>query len=141
MALLAVALLCGILSAADPLPRLRVADNQRFLVTENGDPFFWLGDTAWELFHRLKRDEVIRYLDNRQAKGFTVIQAVGLAELDGLTVPSAEGGYLPLEGQDPARPLTRPGDGNDYWDWVSEVIDLAASRGLYVAFLPTWESM
>ena len=26
---------------------------RRFLVTEDGTPFFWLGDTAWELFHRL----------------------------------------------------------------------------------------
>jgi hypothetical protein len=136
--LLAVLVLSLPLLSADPLPRLRVADNQRFVVTEGGEPFFWLGDTAWELFHRLKRDEVIRYLDNRKEKGFTVVQAVGLAELDGLTVPSAEGGYLPLDGQDPARPLTRPGEGNDYWDWVSEVIDLAAERGLYVAFVPTW---
>lgn len=120
------------------LSQLRVSDNQRYLVDASGRPFFWLGDTAWELFHRLKRDEVIRYLDDRQAKGFTVIQAVGLAELDGLTVPSAEGGFLPLHGTDPTQPLTKPGAGNDYWDWVSEVIDMAAARGMYVAFVPTW---
>jgi hypothetical protein len=45
--------------------------------------FFWLGDTAWELFHRLTREEAERYLENRRAKRFTVIQAVALAELDG----------------------------------------------------------
>ena len=33
--------------------RLKVSDNQRFLVFEDGTPFFYLGDTAWELFHRL----------------------------------------------------------------------------------------
>ena len=43
-------------AAPRPLPRLRVAGNHRFLVTEHGDPFFWLGDTAWEMFHRLDRE-------------------------------------------------------------------------------------
>jgi hypothetical protein len=62
---------------------LKVSDNKRFLVHENGKPFYWLGDTAWELFHRLNREEADRYLKNRAEKGFTVIQAVALAELDG----------------------------------------------------------
>ena len=39
------------------LPSLRVAANHRFLVTASGEPFFYLGDTAWELFHRLNREE------------------------------------------------------------------------------------
>ena len=34
---------------------LRVSENKRFLCLEDGSPFFWLGDTAWELFHRLSR--------------------------------------------------------------------------------------
>ena len=66
------------------LPRLKVSDEQRFLVTADGRPFFWLGDTAWELFHRLNREEAERYLKNRAAQRFTVIQAVALAEFDGL---------------------------------------------------------
>jgi len=39
------------------LPRLKVFDNpkhpnnRRYIVTETGEPFFYLGDTAWELFH------------------------------------------------------------------------------------------
>jgi hypothetical protein len=32
--------------------QLRVADNHRYLQYENGKPFFYLGDTAWELFQR-----------------------------------------------------------------------------------------
>lgn len=38
-----------------------VSINKRFLV-KNGKPFFWLGDTAWELFHRLNREEAVQYL-------------------------------------------------------------------------------
>ncbi|MGI8635541.1 MAG: DUF4038 domain-containing protein, partial [Segetibacter sp.] len=33
--------------------QLKVSDNKRYLVTADGKAFFWLGDTAWELFHRL----------------------------------------------------------------------------------------
>ncbi len=29
--------------------RIKVSENGRYLVTEHGDPFFWMGDTAWEL--------------------------------------------------------------------------------------------
>src|SRR5438093_1563944 len=74
--------------AAERLPRLKVSENKRFLVREDGSPFFYLGDTAWELFHRLRREEAERYLKDRAAKGFTVIQAVVLAELDGLHDPN-----------------------------------------------------
>ena len=55
---------------------LKVSDNHRFLVTENGEPFFWLGDTGWEMLHRLDRGEMEHYLRNRAGKGFTVIQTV-----------------------------------------------------------------
>ena len=63
------------------MPALKVSDNHRFLVYEDGKPFFWLGDTAWELFHRLNREDAARYLEDRAKKGFTVIQGVALAEL------------------------------------------------------------
>src|SRR3954452_7231976 len=91
-------------TAADGPPRLKVSENRRFLVKEDGSPFFYLGDTAWELFHRLDREEAERYLKDRAAKGFTVIQAVVLAELDGLHSPNPYG-HTPLEGDDPARPV------------------------------------
>src|SRR3954471_22033173 len=76
-------------TAADGLPRLKVSENRRFLVKEDGSPLFYLGDTAWELFHRLDRPEAARYLEGRADKGFPVIQAVVLAELDRLHTPNA----------------------------------------------------
>ena len=65
---------------------LKVSENRRFLVHADGSPFFYMGDTAWELFHRLNREEAEKYLENRRRKRFTVIQAVALAELDGIRV-------------------------------------------------------
>lgn len=55
--------------------RLQVTPNRRFLQYEDGTPFFYLGNTAWELFHRLTLAEADCALTNRIAKGFTVIQA------------------------------------------------------------------
>jgi Protein of unknown function (DUF4038) len=33
-----------------PYP-VQVSDNRRYLIDQEGNPFFYLGDTAWELFH------------------------------------------------------------------------------------------
>jgi hypothetical protein len=123
--------------AAAPLPKLKVSANQRFLVTAQGQPFFYLGDTAWELFHRLNREEADRYLADRAQKGFTVIQAVALAEEDGLNTPNPYG-HRPLTDNDPARPAVQEGPQNDYWDHVDYIVNKAESLGLYLGFLPTW---
>jgi hypothetical protein len=136
--LLAVALIAGeAVTAWAGLPRLKISENKRFLVREEGTPFFYLGDTAWELFHRLNRQEADRYLQNRAAKGYTVIQAVALAEVDGHKDPNPYG-HLPLIDLDPARPAVQDGPNNDYWDHVDYIVDKANSLGLYIGFLPTW---
>jgi hypothetical protein len=116
---------------------LKVSENRRFLVHADGTPFFWLGDTAWELFHRLNREEAELYLEKRREQRFTVIQAVALAELDGLRDPNPYG-HRPLVDDDPARPDVTDGPANDYWDHVDFVVDLAAKKGLFIGFLPTW---
>ena len=116
---------------AASLPGLKVSDNKRFLVTTDGKPFFYLGDTAWELFHRLNREDASTYLENRARKGFTVIQAVALAELDGLNDPNPYG-YRPLTDNDPLRPDPK------YWEHVDFIVNKANSLGLYIGFLPTW---
>ncbi len=138
----AVIMFCAIASftaspAAAGAPRLRVSENDRFLVKEDGQPFFYLGDTAWELFHRLNREEATRYLEDRARKGFTVIQAVALAELDGLNDPNPYG-YKPLVDDDPTNPAVREGPDNDYWDHVDFVVGKAEQLGLFIGFLPTW---
>jgi hypothetical protein len=128
-------LACAMLSAAapqqKPLAQLRVSDNKRFLVTSAGRPFFWLGDTAWELFHRLTREDAERYLQQRAKLGFTVIQAVVLAEFDGLGTPNAYG-HTPLADADPDRPNER------YFAHVDWIVARANALGMYVGMLPTW---
>lgn len=111
--------------------RLQVHENGRFLITESGDPFFWLGDTAWELFHMCDKNEAIMYLEKRAAQGFNVIQSVVLAELDGLNTPNVYGDK-PLFNNDPARP------NETYFEHVDFIIKKADELGMYIALLPTW---
>ena len=135
----------GFAQRGTPLPRLKVSADHRYLVKENNQPFFYLADTGWELFHRLDRSDAAAYLKTRAGQGFTVVQAVALAELDGLTDPNAYG-KLPLIEKDPTRPATTPGANPgrpaeyDYWDHVDYIVDEANRNGIYIGLLPTWGS-
>jgi len=111
--------------------KLKISENKRFLVFEDNTPFFYLGDTGWELFHRLNKEETEKYLETRRTQGFTVIQAVALAELDGLNTPNAEGNK-PLIDNDPLKP------NEAYFEHVDWVIRKAAEKGIFIGLLPTW---
>ncbi len=119
------------LLANGQMPALKISENKRFLIKADGTPFFYLGDTAWELFHRLNREEADNYLKNRAAKGFTVIQGVVLAELAGLKDPNPYG-HLPLINNDPTQP------NEAYFEHVDYIVNRAAELGLYIGMLPTW---
>ncbi len=98
----------------------------------DGEPFFYLGDTAWGLFHRLDREDAALLLQDRAAKRFTVIQAVVLTETcEGLTVPNAYG-HLPLLDNDPTRP------NEAYFEHVDAIVAQAEALGLTIGMLPTW---
>ncbi len=81
-------------------------DDPHVVAAGDGGPVFLLGDTAWELLHRLTREEMVYYLDKRASQGFNLICTVALAEFHGLTSPNAEG-HLPLIDLDPCQ-LSEP---------------------------------
>ncbi len=113
--------------------RLLVTPDGHHFARSDGRPFFWIGDTAWELLHHATREEIGIYLDDRAAKRFSVIQVCLVPELDGLTKPSREG-QLPFLDGDPARP-------NPAWfDLADYAVRMAGDMGLQVALLPTWGS-
>lgn len=110
---------------------LQPTPDGHYLQYADGKPFFWLGDTGWELFHRLNKEEATKYLDNRAAKGFNVIQAVVLAEFEGLRKPN-QFGDVPLNNFDPLQPNEK------YFQWVDTVVNMAMRRNLFIGMLPTW---
>jgi hypothetical protein len=134
--------------AARELPSLRVSDNGRYLLQVRRDgsttPFFWLGDTAWNL-HRLDAEEIDHYLTDRAAKGFNLIQGpvldwAGLEDRRPLSRRNAYGHEAYLDGDsEPRLHVDRPGEGfNDYFDQTDYLIRRAAELGMYVALLPFW---
>ena len=111
--------------------KLQVSESKRYLETTDGKPFLWIGDTAWELFHRLNREEAVEYLKNRKAKGINVIQAVVLAERDGLRTPNPYGA-VPFKDFDPTLP------NEAYFEHVDFIVNEAEKLGLFIGMLPTW---
>lgn len=120
------------------MQRLRISDNHRFISYENGAPFFWLGDTAWELFSDLDREEIDAYLSVRASQSFNVIQTVALMDSEHTTAPNVIG-QIPLKKNtagawDPSLPDLDSG----YWDHVDYAVQKAAEYGLYMGLLPSW---
>lgn len=125
------------------LPYLKVSADGHFLTTEKGEPFFWLGDTGWLLMQKLNHQDVERYLDDRKAKGFNVIQMMVLHDV------KEENYYKDkaLTGGNIVAPYMTNGKAfadyiqYDYWDNVEWAVDACAKRGMYAALVPLWGSV
>jgi hypothetical protein len=117
--------------AKGQLPRIIIHPEGHLLCGADGSPFFWLGDTAWQLIQQTTREECSYYLNARARQGFTVIQAVVLGEFGGVKEPTATG-LMPFANDD----MTRPN--SQFFDRVVEIVDEAAHLRLYMALLPTW---
>lgn len=111
---------------------LHVSENKRYLADQEGNPFFWLGDTAWGLFHRSTRETATEYLEARKEQGFTLIQASVLAAgyWEGLE-PNLYGDR-PFNFDNPLMP------NESFFKYVDWVIQKAGETGLYVGLLPVW---
>ena len=110
---------------------LKVTENGRYFSC--GDtPFFWMGDTAWLLFHRLTEEETRNYLRNRKELGYNIILA------DFLHSPEQKNcaGDAALVNGDFNR-INRDGG---FWKHVDSVIRIAEELGLYMGILPVWGS-
>jgi len=124
------------------LPHIKVSANHRYF-TADGKPFFWLGDTGWLLFSKLKREEAGQYLDIRSKQGFNIIQVM---VVHSISETNAYGDSA-LAGKNIDQPKVTPGNtfgkGNeyDYWDHIDWIIDRAAAKGLYIALVPVWGSV
>lgn len=103
------------------LPALRVSENGRFLINEDGAPFFYLADTAWTIVNQTNADQVDIYLQNRARKRFTVIQFVAAMNLHTAFVNGE---------------IRSPID--SYWWKVDSIINKAEALGLYLGLVPVW---
>ena len=132
----------NLMSAQHPetMGKLQVSGNGHFLQLENGEPFFWQGDTGWLIFQRLNRNEAKQYFENRKAKGFNVVQCIFYQSYNDNNVY----GDTAFVNKDLSRPMHTPGNDPDnaeqydFWDHVDYITDVAAQNGIYLAIAPTW---
>ncbi|MDH7569491.1 MAG: DUF4038 domain-containing protein, partial [Armatimonadota bacterium] len=108
---------------------MHVSENGRYLVRDDGAPFFYLADTAWALFYTPSLEDARHYLRVRKEQGFTVIMAVVVWDL--------------WKGEEARTPLPFPqGDASRpneaFFNHVDRVVTEANALGLVVALLPTW---
>lgn len=118
-------------------------NNPHYIAHADGTPFIWIGDTAWELIHRLSREEVLQYFQDRRTKGFNVIQVVAISEFHDQVPVNYYGDSL-FQNNDPLQPVITEGNHHldatayDYWDHLEYIVSTAAEFGYYIALLPTW---
>ena len=110
--------------------RLKVSHDGRYLQYEDGTPFFWLGDTGWQMFTRLTLEEMKVYLDNRASKGFNVIQATVLSE--DVLKRTNRYGAMPFHDLNPLKP------DENYFAIVDSAIRFALDRNMFMALVATW---
>src|SRR3984957_16858398 len=55
---------------------IKISGNGHYFVDANGKPFFWQGDTEWELFHLFSVADAKALLLERHNQGFTVVQVM-----------------------------------------------------------------
>lgn len=132
--------------AGDTAQPLRVSANGRGFVLADGRPFFWLGDTSWQLIRKSRRDDgpeqpaVEKYFAVRQLQGFNVLQTVACAPFGRGGGSANTYGHTPFADAAFTQPKLGPGDNDDYWDHVDHVLALAPRYGFRVALLPAWLS-
>lgn len=110
--------------------RLMVSENQRFLQFENGEPFFWLGETAWLMPERLNRDEVRYYLQTCQTAGYNMVQ---VQVVNGVPTYNIYG-QKSLSIANDGRWLMNEG----YWEHMDYIISQAEQCGIYVGMVCIW---
>lgn len=130
---------CGITTAQGAKPwdngRLKVSDNHRYLIHENGTPFFWLGNTAWLISERLTRDEVEYYLVNEHRAGYNVEQIQVINSIPTFNIYGQQANDASFDMWKFSKK-----DQYGYWEHLDFIVDFAASQGIYIAMDCVWGS-
>ena len=113
--------------------KLEVSAEGRYLKHQNGQPFFWLGDTGWLMPQRLDREEVAFYLDNCSRAGFNVVQ---IQTLNGVPSMNVYGQYSMTDGFDFTH-IDKEGV-YGYWDHMDYIVRTAESKGIYIGMVCIW---
>ncbi len=121
--LLLSSLIFTVVAAAEqPVFPIKVSENRRYFIDQNGNPVFWLGTTQWQIFREYTLDEVRTTLERVKGNGFVFVQAMLMGVGDG-TKPNVYG-EKPWINNDPLTP------NEAYFKNVDSVIRIARENNL-----------
>ena len=116
-----------------PLSKLKVSDNGRYFMREDGSAFIWVGDTSWHI-HTMTTEEMDEYISIRKAQGFTIIQCGVGFPADRKDRVNAYGHYA--FGGPKHRDIGRPNE--SYWKTIDLWFKKLEDAGLYAAVVSFW---
>ena len=141
--LVALAAFCAV-SLAEGAPKvykpwdngkLTVSKNKRYVVHENGRPFFWLGNTSWLMPERLTREEVDYYLSGERLAGYNVEQIQVLNAIPTFNIYGQQANDATFDFDKFSR------DGvYGYWEHLDYIVSRAERNGIYIAMDCIWGS-
>jgi poly(3-hydroxybutyrate) depolymerase len=112
---------------------LRASQNGRYLVDNNGKPFLVVGDTAWSLIAQLSEGDIIRYLDDRQERGFNSIIVSLIEHKFASRAPASLHGVSPF-----LKPGALAQPNPAYFDYAHRAVEAANQRGISVWICPAY---
>lgn len=108
---------------------VRVSSHRRFLEQADGTPFLWLSDTAWNGALKSQAKDWDTYLNDRSAKGFSVVQFVMTQ-----WIASAGNGEGRLAYQNWKRIYIDP----TFYQWMDDRVRAVNDHGLIAAPVMLW---
>lgn len=112
---------------------LKLSDNKRYLTYANGEPFFWLGDTMWDITWKSRLGDAKRLISDRKQKQFSVAQVIPMTYIfypgTGITNRYKETYYLD---NDYLKPNPR------YFDYLDSLVQTMNDSNIVVAIVPIW---
>jgi hypothetical protein len=111
---------------------LAVGPTSRYLVDQNGTPFFLAGDAAWSLIAEVSNEDADAYLANRRRHGFTLVMVNLIEHAFSANPPANFYGERPFTGAN----FTTPNEA--YFAHADYVIQSAAQKGIVVMLAPLY---
>ena len=114
-----------VLAEEQPVYPIKVSDNNRYFVDQEGKPVFWLGTTQWQLFREYKLEEARTILEKTANKGFVFAQVMLMGVGDG-TKPNVYG-HKPWINNNPLTP------NEAYFQNVDAVVQIARESNVIIS--------
>ncbi|OHB75858.1 MAG: hypothetical protein A2Z25_01385 [Planctomycetes bacterium RBG_16_55_9] len=115
----------SVIAGERPVYPIKVSDNGRYFVDQEGKPVFWLGTTQWQLFREYKIEEARTILEKTADKGFAFAQVMLMGVGDG-TKPNVYG-QKPWINDDPLTP------NEAYFQNVDAVVRIAGENNVVIS--------